>query len=190
MIYMWWPSEHIKDKEVGCYERETSPNRFLLYRSKFLDKTEFSPTPRVKFFIPKKRVLTFDCLENTAGTPLVNQKIRTLIEDIAPNEVQFMDADLLCSDGTLSNTYFYLNVLNVITGIDHEKSVYTKIKGLDDILSFKYLVYKKNALNGFHIARDSEYHSNLLVNEEIKAAFDKEKIIGVDLIRPEEIKWL
>ena len=101
-----------------------------------------------------------------------------------------MDADLLCSDGTLSNTYFYMNVLNAITGIDHEKSVYTTMHGLDKILSFKYLVYKESALNDFHIARDSEYHPHVLVNEEIKAAFDKEKITSVDLIRPEEFKWL
>jgi hypothetical protein len=36
------------------------------------------------------------------------------------------------------------------------------------------------------IARDAEYLGNLLVSEEIKQVFEKEKIKGVWLVRPEE----
>ncbi len=36
------------------------------------------------------------------------------------------------------------------------------------------------------LARDKEYHSNLLVSEKLKIIFDKEKITGVWLVRPEE----
>ena len=36
------------------------------------------------------------------------------------------------------------------------------------------------------LARDKEYEGNLLVSEKIKAAFEKENITGVWLVRPED----
>ncbi|USQ14742.1 hypothetical protein J2N86_05425 [Legionella lytica] len=189
MIYLWTSPDSIKNKEVGCYDTEHSPDRFLLYDSIFLKTDVFAPAPQVEFIIPQKKVLAFDCLPNNARIPLVNTKVRTIIEELAPNEVQFINADLHCTDGTLSNTYFYINVLHAIKCLDHEKSVYTKIPGEEDILSFKHAAYKENALNGFHIARDIEYFVNLLVNEEIKAAFDEAKVTGVKLIPPEDVNW-
>lgn len=189
MIYKWCSPDTIKNKEIGCYKHECSPAYYLLSRSRVLDKSEFNSSPQVEFIIPKKRVLTFDCLPNNTEAPLVNKKVRTLIETIAPNEAQFISTDINCMDGVLSDVYFYMNTLHAIKGLDHEKSVYTKIPGEEDILSFKHAAYKENALNGFHIARDIEYFVNLLVNEEIKAAFDEAKVTGVKLIPPEDVNW-
>lgn len=55
MIYKWWVPETIKDKEVGCYEKKTSPDFYLLYRSRLLNKTEFSLTPKIEFIISQKK---------------------------------------------------------------------------------------------------------------------------------------
>lgn len=189
MIYFWDSPNTIKNKEVGCYNKESSPDRFLLFRSTLLDTDIFTPPPQVEFIIPQKRVLAFDCLPNNAGIPLVNTKIRTIIEALAPNEVQFINAELHCTDGILSNTYFYMNVLHAIKGLDHEKSIYTKMVVDDHIMSFKRSVYKENALNPLHIARDIEYSTTLLVNEQIKIAFDEAKVTGVKLIPPEDVNW-
>ncbi len=188
MIYLWTYPDSIKNKEVGCYDNEHSSDQYLLFKRTFLN-TEVFTSPQVEFIISQKRVLTFDCLPNNAGIPLVNTKVRTIIEELAPKEVQFINANLHCTDGILSNTYFYMNILHAIKGLDHEKSVYKKIPGEEDILSFKRSVYKENALNGFHIARDVEYVVSLLVNEQIKAAFDAAKVTGVKLIPPEEVHW-
>lgn len=107
-------------------------------------------------------MLSFDCLRNNTGVPLVNQKVRTLIENFAPNEVQFIDTEIFCTDGILTNTYFFMNILNSIKGIDREKSIYTTMDDSDDILFFKYSVYKKNVLNSYNIARDIEYSTNII----------------------------
>ncbi len=64
-----------------------------------------------------------------------------------------MNANLHCTDGILSNTYFYMIILPAINGLDHEKSVYSKTPGDEDIFSFERSIYKENALNDFHIAR-------------------------------------
>jgi hypothetical protein len=74
----------------------------------------------------------------------------------------------------------------MVKGIDHEKSKYTKILNADAILGFRYLTYKPECMKSHKLARDQEYLENLLVNEEIKLLFDKERVTGVWFVRPEE----
>ncbi|MGQ3891235.1 hypothetical protein, partial [Legionella sp. CNM-4043-24] len=72
------------------------------------------------------------------------------------------------------------------TGVDHEKSVYTKMANDDAILRFKYLTHKKGCMGAYNLARDEEYSENLLVSEKVKIAFEREKVTGVWLVKPEE----
>lgn len=71
-------------------------------------------------------------------------------------------------------------------GIDHDKSIYSLIESTDAILGFKYLTYKSGCMGHFKLARDKVYLGNILVSEELKLAFEKEKVRGVWLARPEE----
>lgn len=189
MIYLWETPKKIKHKEIGCYNEELSPDRFLLYYAKPIGNQELTSFPQVEFSLPQNRVLAFDCLTTNANIPLVNKKVKALLEDIASNEIQFINADIICTDGVLKGVYYYMNILHKVKAIDHEKSVYTKYTDSDGILRFEYLVYKANALNGLNIARDSEFTPHLLVNEKIKTTFDKEKITGVRFTRSEDIDW-
>ncbi len=127
--------------------------------------------------------------------PLINERVQSILEEIAPNEVQFFPAKVICSDGELEG-YSFLNVAVEIIGIDHEKSDYDNIATIDPatgkrivtdaIAGFSYLTYKPGCMGKHPLARDKEYHSNLLVSEKLKIIFDKEKITGVWLVRPEE----
>ena len=56
----------------------------------------------------------------------------------------------------------------------------------DAIRGFKYLTYKPGCMGKHKLARDEEYLGNLLVTEEIKQAFEKEKIKGVWFVRSED----
>ena len=56
----------------------------------------------------------------------------------------------------------------------------------DAICGIDSLFYKNTALGECQLARDEEYHGLLVVSEKIKKIFDKEKITGVWLARPEE----
>lgn len=91
----------------------------------------------------------------------------------------------MCTDGELEG-YSFLNATHLIKGIDHEKSIYTKMKSTDAISGFHYLTYKNSCMGEYNLTRDQEYRGNLLVSEEIKLAFDKKKISGVWLVRPED----
>lgn len=185
MIYLWEDPENYLNRDVGEYDKTCSPDRFLLRTGHALETKEFSPIPILHFEVSKKRVLKFDCLPNNTSIPLVNEKVKHILETMASNEVQFFPAKLICADGELEG-YYFLNATRTFKGIDHERSTYTKIAGLDAICGFKTLIYKSGCLKEYHLARDEEYKGHLLVNEQIKAAFDKEKITGVRFVRPEE----
>lgn len=183
MIYLWGIPEDYKNRDVGEYDRDNSPDDYWLTKGQLL--TEFSPIPVVHFKVPKMNILKFDCLPNNSLVPLVNKKIRGLLKDLAPNDTQFFPAKLMCTDGELEG-YYFLNITHLIKGIDHEKSIYTKMTIADAISGFHYLTYIKGCMGEYKLARDQEYRGNLLVNETVKLVFDKEKITGVWLVRPEE----
>lgn len=195
MIYLWEFPESVLNKEIGEYDRGCSPDRFLLKTGRRLDSKEFSPIPIVDFEVPKKRLLKFDCLANNAMIPLVNERVRGILEKIAPHEVQFFPAIARCADGELEG-YSFLNVTVEIVGIDHEKSIYSHLQTIDPvtkkkivldvITSFTYLTYQSGCMGEHPLARDKEYHGNLLISEKLKILFDKEKITGLWAVRPED----
>ena len=185
MIYIWQDLEDVKNKDIGVYDREVSPDRFLLLKGRKLAEAEFQPKPTVEFEITMKRVQQFDCLANNTLIPLVSQRLRMLLENIAPGDVQFFPAKLACKDGVLEN-YYFLNITHFVKGLDHEKSDYTTMLDLPNIRGFRYAVYKPHCLGAHYLARDEEYEGHLLVNDAIKRLFEKHKITGAWIVRPEE----
>jgi hypothetical protein len=183
MIYLWAAPENFLNRDVGEYDRDASPDRFLLRRGHQLNADEFSPIPIVDFEVPQKRLLKFDCLPNNSSIPLVNTRTKSILENLAPNEVQFFPAKLRCPDGDLEG-YYFLNATHTIVGIDHEKSICLKI---DDTLNgFRYLTYKPGCMGEYQLARDKEFVGHLLVSQKIKSVFEQERITGVWLVRPED----
>ena len=178
MIYLWeWPQEGYLEKLLGKYDEDVSPDRFLLRKGRRLKADEFDKPAIITFRSTKKNMSEYDCLPNSSLIPLVNQRIRKVLEDLAPDDVQFLDAKVMCIDGELEG-YQLVNAMHTIVGIDHEKSVYTKMKLANRIRGFSYLTYKPSCMGTHHIARDQEYLGNLLVSAEVK------RIAG--LVRPED----
>lgn len=144
----------------------------------------FSRIPLVKFNATKKIMSSYDCLPSGIMKPLVNKRVRDILEKLAPNDVQFFSAKVTCSDGELDG-YQFLNVTNTIIGIDHEKSIYTRSKNTNIMGMIKYLTYKPGCMGEYKLARDKEFLPNLLVTPEVKAVFEYEKITGVEFVTPE-----
>ena len=109
MIYLWNMPKNYKNRDIGEYNRDISPDRFLLLEGRKLTYEEFNSTPEIHFEIPKDRVLKFDCLPNNASAPLVNERVKAILETIVPDEVQFFKAKLICKNGIL-DSYHFLNV--------------------------------------------------------------------------------
>ena len=90
------------------------------------------------------------------------------------------------SAGILTD-YKLLNVTRTFIGIDREKSICKMMsQAPDEIIGFKYLTYKPECMGTLKLARDEEYLGNLLVTEQVKKAFEQEKIKGCRFVRPED----
>ena len=185
MIYMWELPEYVANKEIAAYDDQQSPNRFLFMQGRKLQAGELNAKLIFNVEVSREQIQQYDCIPDNIGSPLVNEKIINILLATAPSDVQFIDVEVRCKDGVLSN-YKMLNVTSLIKGIDHDRSIYTKMKNADAILRFKYLTYKSGCMGSHKLARDEEYEPNLLATEEIKAAFEKENITGIWFVRPED----
>ncbi|WP_131777833.1 imm11 family protein [Legionella fairfieldensis] len=185
MIYLWEKPENCTNKLIAEYDREHSPDRFLFRRAIHVESEQLDKKIIFVHEMLQEKISSYDCIPNNSASPLVNQKIVDLLLELAPADVQFFDTEVHCKNGVLTN-YKLLNVTSTIVGIDHEKSIYTKMSQIDAIAGFRYLTYRPGSMGNHKIARDKEYLGNLLVTEEIKQAFEKEKIKGIWFARPEE----
>jgi len=185
MIYKWTLPEYVANKEIAAYDDQLSPNRFLFMQGRKLQTGELNAKPIFNIKVSREQIQKYDCIPGNIRAPIVNKKIVDVLSTIAPGDVQFIDIEVRCKDGVLSN-YKMLNVTSLIKGIDHDRSIYTKMKNADAILRFKYLTYKSGCMGSHKLARDEEYEPNLLATEEIKAAFEKENITGIWFVRPED----
>lgn len=91
----------------------------------------------------------------TIGGELVSLKLKKLIERLG-TDCQFIPAVITSTKtGEINESFFVMNVLNVVSCLDMEKSEYRPlIKSLPDgpmkLLSIKYI---PNSLNGHHLVR-------------------------------------
>lgn len=173
-------------KFIADYNRELSPDRFLFRKGINLLSDQVNIKPVFELKVTRAEIIQYDCIPNISASPLVNQKIVDILLKLAPDDVQFFDAEVKCKDGILTD-YKLLNATSKIKGIDRNKSICTMMKQAPDaILGFKYLTYKPGCMGSHKLARDEEYLGNFLVIDEVKQALEKEKIKGVWFVRPED----
>lgn len=70
------------------------------------------------------RLITYDVLNTVYGGQVVSERIRRVIEEHFPNEVQFFDA-IFYYKGKMCNSYSAMNIHNHIECYDMEKSIYS-----------------------------------------------------------------
>jgi hypothetical protein len=185
MIYLWEKPEYCPQRIIAEYNRELSVDRFLFRRGAKLAPEQADGKIIFEIEITKAEISKYDCIPNNSASPLVNQKIVDILLKLTPDDVQFFDTEAQCKDGVLTN-YQLLNITHTITGIDHKKSVYSILKDTGGISNINYLTYKPGCMGNHKLARDEEYKGNLLVTEEVKQVFKKEKITGIWFATPEE----
>lgn len=184
MIYLWETPENYPNKLVGMYDDSISPSRFLFNSGKKILETELSSIPVIDFIVSKDKLVQYDCLPNNTQIPIINERIKKILEINCIGQVQFIPTQLNCINGSLEG-YYLLVATCLFIGIDKEKSKYKILSNTDEILGFDYLIYKPDCMAQFHIARDMEYTFNLLIDELLCKLLLKEKIKGVRLVEPE-----
>ncbi|AVK96346.1 hypothetical protein FCT18_07895 [Lysinibacillus sphaericus] len=121
----------------------------------------------------------------TIGGLLVSLKFKQLVERLG-SDCQFIPAVISSTkSGEINETFFVMNVLNLVPCLDWENSEYKPLlKSLPDgpikLLTIKYV---PNSLEGHHIVRMKEYTGNIIVDELFIKACKEEKIKGVMFVK-------
>lgn len=185
MIYIWFPPNSYPNRLVGLYEYETERSPSYLIFSTGSKITNKILTPHCRFTCHRAELLKYDALPDSSGIPLVNQRIRDIFSELCPDDVQYIDAVLECDDGYLEG-YQFVNVTHNAYVLDHQHTTYTTLPGYSEILGFTHLAFLPNDMQGHEIARNAEYFQHVLVSEQVRSAFKKNKIKGVSLLSADE----
>jgi len=184
-VYLWERPKKYTEEEIGIYHEANSPDRFLFMQGMHLSNKQIGTKPIIKFDLTIQELEQYDCLISTASIPIVNKRLADLLRTYAAYDIQLFDVKIECPDGELKG-YKILNACHIIKGIDHDQSVYTRMKMGDFILSFKRLFYKPGCMHKHLIARDADYKTHLLVNEALHDILQNQNLIGMRLVVPEE----
>jgi len=175
--------DDIPQKYIAVYNcRERKTNRFDFMQCKVLPKNNvYDLIMDVRG--PMRLARRFGYLGTTFSSPLVNEKVLRILQELCPNDFQVFPARIQASDGIMTE-YSILNLLYEIDYVNYEHSI---PKGSQDegIWGFEHLVMHPGALQGHHIGRLKETHSFILVSEEFVKAFEKAYIKGAEF-RPIE----
>jgi len=185
MIYLIKSPEDYKSKQEAKYNHNLSTDMFIFGRGAFVSKNQIDKPIIFDLNIPVHEALRFDQIINDSSCLLINQKIANLLIKIVPEEVQFFDTEIRCKDGILTN-YQLVNITQKIEGVDYEKSLYDKMINIDAISGFMRLKLKKACMNGYKLARLAEFTSHTLATEEVKRAFELERVTGLRFVTPED----
>ncbi len=184
MIYLWEIADDYPEEMIGAYDKKLSGDRFSLKKGKKLP-TDFK-TPVFKFSVNEAELKQFDDLANNAMVPLVSQKVQGILLEVCPDDIQLLDA-IISTNGNNILDYKVIVAVREVIGINHDSSEYKLIPETKKIMKFTKLRYFEGCLGKYHIARDKEYHSNLLISQVVRDALIESGCHGLGLYLPEEM---
>ncbi|MFA5193784.1 MAG: DUF1629 domain-containing protein [Verrucomicrobiia bacterium] len=188
MIYLWRIPEFYPELLIGEYQRDRSPDRFLFDRGTRV--AEDIPAPSFVFNARNARLAVlgrYDILPNSTMVPLVTQRVARVLDEMAGEDIQLIPANVTAG-GQLLSGFKLVNVLRLVSSIDHSQSNFVCIPGTKQIAKFNRFRVKPDALGYYHLAREAEYHPFILVSEALKRAFETHNFKGCAFIQPENIK--
>lgn len=121
----------------------------------------------------------------TVGGKLVSLKLKNLIEKLG-SDCEFIPAIIKSTEtGETNDSYFVMNVLNLIPCLDHSRSDYDLLvkSRPDGPISLNFIALIPKSLNGHHVVRMKESKEEIVVDEVFVKACRKEKIKGVLLVK-------
>jgi len=182
--HLWFEPINFPERLMGSYDHDNSPDFLSFIQGKRIAAT--TPPPFIKFTAPRRRLAPFGVLPNSIDIPLLSPRAASMLNEFCPNDIQLIPAKIETSEGPLDD-YFLLNVLSMISGIDHAHSVVKVIPGTNHIVNVNRLRYSPGAMLDHHLAREHECHTYLWVSDELAQRFAQEKIKGCVFEPPEAI---
>ncbi|WP_291581513.1 imm11 family protein [Clostridium sp. UBA6640] len=176
MIWIWSIPDEWPNKRIGIALKNTGTDRFEFLEGKILDENT-TVCPNVVFDCEEK--FLSDVLPNSGSLLIVSRRVLNIIENLCKCDYQVFEANIFVGKNKV-NGYYLLNILNPIEILDKSKSVFVTMKNSNAIFKFRKIVYKEDDLINHSIARNADYVPHVLVSQELKEIFEKEKIKGVE----------
>lgn len=126
----------------------------------------------------------YDYLPVSSGPPLVSKKFKELFDDLEKeHQIQFFKTVIEDEKENFNNNFFALNILNVISCLDKERSIFEE----ENYYGVKYLKIKKlyilpNKLVDHKIIKLEEDDDKIIVTEEFKKRCISAKLKGLDFV--------
>ena len=140
---------------------------------------------------PEMFLKRYDVLPNNASAPLVNAKVKAILEDLCPDDVQFFPATILPETDKMepfeNHDYWVVNICKIYDDINWEKSElkydYDRPKG-HQISGYKRICF--NDLKGQtipYLSRLIHFLPHIIIHPDLVRRFKKEKIKGAKFIK-------
>ncbi len=133
----------------------------------------------------------YDYLLNNKPFLLVNQKLKNILLELCPDDVQFFKATIVPDNPQKmsfeNHDYEVLNITKLVDVFDLELSSYTP-HSQERIRNVKKIVFKENISPGIYLARQYNYPVSIIVSPELVKRFKREKITGVKFLKDFEYK--
>lgn len=135
-------------------------------------------------------LLTFDAITAVSGGILVSNRMRTLIEENFPHEVQFFET-IIDFKGEKTTDFFVINIYNKIECYDLEDSIYEK-NPVDNSYEFEKITPVKGPLEEYGIEYNivrSVYDNKIVVSDKFKNLMTKNKINSLEYNEEFIMEW-
>lgn len=139
----------------------------------------------------EEKMVKWDILNSTFGSPIVNQKVLDILNTICPDDFQVFPAVIRNYKPRATpfenRDYFVLNITRTVDTIDREKSKYEESENSNSrIYGMKRSIFKENSIGPFHLARDKFWDHQELISLTLVKALKKEKVRGGSFYKDED----
>jgi hypothetical protein len=173
------------ERAIGRYAKEHNPDRFRFLAGTPVDVPS-SPL-RFLFQVCLDELTCWDALPTDANLFLLLPTLGDRLVELAGDDVQLLPATATATDGTITSCCM-LNVTSQVHGIDHERSLYVKMKRANAIRSFHRLVLRENFMGTHCVAREAEYLPYILVSSSVRDLLEGSGFRGLQALLPEELR--
>ena len=121
---------------------------------------------------------------SSTGPDLVSRELRIVLEDLAPAEVEFFDAVIVCGDDVVDG-YSAINIPNLANCCDMAASEYelTNFDPVNPSYMFLYTVIREESPDDLDIAMCRERPPSIIVSSRMKDRLMKSGLSGLAFCR-------
>ena len=165
------------------YAHEQSEDHLLFRAGIRLEGLKPTLLYQVRSWAALKRLRKHHIVSST-GPDLVSRDLRTALEALAPSDVEFFDATVICG-GDVVDGYSAINIPNRANCCDMAASEYelTNFDPVNPTYMFLYTVIKEESPDGFDVVGCREQPSSIVVSNRIKEQLMKSGLSGLAFCR-------